>query len=140
MEQQEKQLQAFKEFDIKKCETLLKAKRDIKNKKKFDDFEKKMNALLSSIDKQELKKYDEKLVLFVIETIEHIFIQKKCGELKKMIAVIILKPYFDDNEPLIEKFIELTLEKIVKSTMWTRNKNRVCNFFLRLYRMAVRKL
>ena len=144
MEEEEKkihdQLKAFDHFNVKKYETLLKAKRNLKDKKKLDEFAVKMNALLTSIDKQEFKKYDQDLVKFVCEAIEHIFCKRKCGELKKAIAIEILRPYFDDNEPLIEKFIELMMEKIVHSTMWTRNKNRVYNFFLRLYNTLAKKL
>ena len=83
------------------------------------------------IEKNDLK-YDDNLTKFVCEAIEHIFTERKCGDLKKSIAILILKPYFNDDEELIGKFIELILEKITKSTKFSRIKNKIGGFFFQL--------
>ena len=128
-EKQDKSLEVFKSFDIKKCDALMKSKKGLKNKKKLEAFVSKMNMLLSSIQKDELKKYDVNVVKFVCETIEHILVERNSGDLKKAIAIEVLKPYFDDNEDLVSKFIELVIDSIVKSTCFTRTRNCICNFF-----------
>ena len=130
---------AFKEFDVKKCNVLYSTKKNLKDMAKFKEFVTKMQTLLKSIDRDELKKYDENLVEFVCETVEHVFTQRGCGTLKQEISVEILKPFFDDNVELVAKFIELMLPKIVRSTKYTRVKSAVYNFFLRLCRMVAGK-
>ena len=67
-----------------------------------------------------------------IETVEHVFTQRKGGEVKKRISVELLAPYFDDNKELTGKFIELLLRDITKSTFFTRSKNRIQKFFFSL--------
>ena len=131
MKEKDDVLKTFKEFDVSKCEALLLSKKNLKDKKKLEEFIKKMNSLLNNIEKNELK-YDDNLTKFVCETIEHIFTDRKCGDLKKSIAILILKPYFNDDEELIGKFIELILEKITKSTKFSRIKNKIGGFFFQL--------
>ena len=123
---------AFKEFDVKKYAALKNAKRIMKDNTKNADFVSKMRNLLKTIDMSELNKYDENLVKFVIETVEHVFINRKCGEIKKRISIELLAPYFDDNKELTGKFIELLLRDITRSTFFTRSKNRIQKFFFSL--------
>tara|TARA_B100001059_G_C17631520_1_gene474672 strand:+ start:261 stop:743 length:483 start_codon:yes stop_codon:yes gene_type:complete len=123
---------AFKEFDVKKYAALKNAKKLMKDNTKNADFVCKMRNLLKSIDMTELNKYDENLVKFVIETVEHVFINRKSGEIKKSISIDLLAPYFDNNKELTGKFIELLLRDITKSTLFTRSKNRIMKFFFSL--------
>jgi len=123
---------AFKEFNVKKYAALKNAKTTLKNNTKNTDFVQKMRNLLKTIDMTELNKYDENLVKFVIETVEHVFIKRKSGEQKKRIAIELLSPFFDKNDELTSKFIELLLRDIIKSTMLTRGKDKILKFFLTL--------
>lgn len=122
----------FKEFDVNKYAALRNAKKTLKSNNKNSDFVQKMRNLLKTIDMNEMKKYDENLVKFVIETVEHVFTSRKCGETKKRISVELLAPYFDNNPELTGKFIELLLRDITKSTMFTRGKNKIMKFFFSL--------
>ena len=139
MEEKDDVLKTFKEFDVSKCEALLLSKKNLKDKIKLEEFVSKMNSLLNNIDKKGLK-YDNNLTKFVCETIEHIFTERKCGDLKKSIAVEILKPYFNEDDELVSKFIELILEKITKSTKFSRVKNKVSKFFFQLLSMVLKQL
>jgi hypothetical protein len=123
---------AFKEFNVKKYAALKNAKTTLKNNTKNSDFVQKMRNLLKTIDMSELNKYDENLVKFVIETVEHVFTKSKGGEHKKRVSIELLAPYFDNNAELTGKFIELLLRDITKSTMLTRGKNKIIKFFLSL--------
>ena len=128
---------AFQEFDVTKYEALKNAKKTLKNKQKNTEFVSKMRHLLKSIDVSELKKYDTNLVLFVIETVEHVFTKRGSGDLKKAVSVELLMPFFDDNEALAASFIELLLRDMVHSTLLSRSKNKVAKFFLGLFKSAV---
>ena len=132
-------LELLKKHNISKCDILTKTKRNIKGKLKFDEFINMMNTLLSNIDKNELTKYDHNLVLFTIESIEHVFTEKKSGDIKRAVVVEILKPYFNDDTDLVIKFVELLLPKIEKSTWYTRHRNIIKSFFFVLVCMFRRK-
>jgi len=126
----------FSEFDVTKYEALRNAKKTLKHKHKNAEFVGKMKLLLKTIDVSELQKYDDNLVKFVIETVEHVFTKRRCGELKKSVSVELLTPYFDDNEVLAGKFVEMLLRDIAHSTRLSRGKNKIAKFFFYLCKSA----
>jgi hypothetical protein len=79
--------------------------------------------------KVEDSKYDHELVLFAIQIAEDFFLDKKCGEAKKKCVVDACKPYFNDDDELVMKIIELVFRDVIKSTLWRRNQTRIMNFF-----------
>lgn len=118
----------FKNFDIAKCDVLKQTKQNLKTKAKIEEFVSKMKSVLDTIDKDGMKKYNIEIVKFVIESAEHVFTKPKSGDIKKSVSIEILKSFFDDNEELIERFIDMGLKDIEKSTRWTRARN----FFFRV--------
>jgi hypothetical protein len=73
--------------------------------------------------------YDHELVLFACQVAEDFFLDKKAGEIKMKCVVEAVKPFFDNNEELVKKIVELVFRDVIKSTLWRRNQTRILNFF-----------
>ena len=61
--------------------------------------------------------------------VEDFFLDKKCGEAKKKCVVDACKVYFNNDDELVEKIIDLVFRDVVKSTFLRRNQTRILNFF-----------
>ena len=58
------------------------------------------------------------------------------GDVKRDIVVDICKEYFNGDSALVEMVLDLVFEKVIKTTMWRRNKQRmknVCVFFFKIF-------
>lgn len=102
----------------------LKAETIIELQKAFDIF-----------DPNELK-LNHSVVLFVAQVVEDIFNKPKQGPLKKEVVIEICKQYFNGEEALVEMVLELVFPKIIKTTLWRRNKQRLKNltiFFFEIF-------
>jgi hypothetical protein len=69
-----------------------------------------------------------------MQIVERVFNEPKLGDIKLKCVCEILKPYFLDNVPLIEKFVQLNFDKIIKSNVVRRYGIKIydlcVNFFL----------
>ena len=86
-------------------------------------------------DKVELQ-LNHSVVLFVAQIVEDIFNKPMQGDMKRDIVVDICKEYFNGDSALVEMVLDLVFEKIIKTTMWRRNKQRmknVCVFFFKIF-------
>lgn len=86
-------------------------------------------------DPSELK-LNHSVVLFVAQVVEDIFNKPKQGELKREVVVEICKHYFNGEAPLVEMVLDLVFPKIIKTTLWRRNKQRMKNlaiFFFEIF-------
>ena len=120
-------LKSIKGFtEKKKSLKLLKLKTDtiIELKKAFTIFDKSEMHLNHSV------------ILFVAQIVEDIFNKPRQGEIKKEVVIEVCKEYFNEDSALVEMVIELIFNKVIKTTLWRRNKQRVKNlaiFFLEIF-------
>ncbi len=73
--------------------------------------------------------YDHEIVLFACQVAEDFFLDKGVGEVKMKCVVEACKPFFDNNEELVQKIVELVFRDVIKSSLWRRNQTRLLNFF-----------
>ena len=103
-----------------------------------------MTELKNSIDifdKDELH-LNHSLVLFVAQIVEDFFNKPLQGDLKREVVVEVCKPFFDDKDDLVDMVLELVFDKIKKTTLLRRNKQRMKNigsFFLGLFIPSIQK-
>lgn len=117
-------IKGYKEKKKSLKELKLKAETITELKRAFDIF-----------DPNELK-LNHSIVLFVAQVVEDIFNKPKQGELKKEVVIEICKHYFNGEASLVEMVLELVFPKIIKTTLWRRNKQRLKNlaiFFFEIF-------
>ena len=131
----------IKTIDTTKYTVAQQAKDDIKSEVKIKSFVKSVNTLLDKIDPSLCKDETESQIsAMVLELIEHTFISPKCGELKKDIAVSLLKRYYKGDEEICARMIEMVLKSgiVKKSTIFTRNSNKAYKIFMRIYQFFLK--
>lgn len=82
------------------------------------------------------------LVLFVAQIVEDFFNKKEQGDIKRDVVLEVCKPFFDGKEDLVDMVLELVFDKIEKTTLFRRNKQRLKNvgsFFLELFLPSIQK-
>lgn len=109
-----------------------------KEKKKLIKYQKlKVEAItelrnaLKIFNKEELK-LNHSVVLFCCQIVEDLFTSKGKGAIKKEVVVEVCKDFFDGNANVVEMVVDLVFDKITKTTMLRRNKNKLksIGFFL----------
>ena len=101
--------------------------REIKLSNKSIEFINKIQAILDLFDRNE-NKYNEKIVLFAAQAVENYFIGKrKVGNIKLKCVIEACKKYFNDDEELVKKFVELVLPHLKTSRLY-----RLRVYFLKL--------
>ena len=76
------------------------------------------------------------VVLFVAQIVEDVFNKPKHGDVKREIVVDVCKAFFNEDPALVEMVLELVFDKVIKTTLWRRNKQRVknlCVFFFEMF-------
>ena len=117
-------IKGYKEKKKSIKELKLKTETITELKKAFDIF-----------DPEELK-LNHSVVLFVAQVVEDIFNKPGQGEIKRDVVVEICKHYFNGEAPLVEMVLDLVFSKIIKTTLWRRNKQRLKNltiFFFEIF-------
>ncbi len=117
-------IKGYKEKKKSIKELKLKTETITELKKAFDIF-----------DPEELK-LNHSVVLFVAQVVEDIFNKPGQGEVKRDVVVEICKDYFNGEGPLVEMVLDLVFSKIIKTTLWRRNKQRLKNlaiFFFEIF-------
>ena len=94
----------------------------------------KLNQQLSILKPDSIM-YNEKILMFVLSVVEHVFNESGKGKIKESIVIEVLKPYFKDDEALIKKFIALYLPCIEKNISYIKPAekkicDRLSSFFL----------
>ena len=86
---------------------------------------------LKIFNKEELS-LNHSVVLFCCQIVEDLFTSKGKGEIKKAVVVEVCKEFFDNKTSLVEMVIDLVFEKVTKTTLFRRNKNKLksIGFFL----------
>lgn len=117
-------IKGYKEKKKSIKELKLKTETITELKKAFDIF-----------DPEELK-LNHSVVLFVAQVVEDIFNKPNQGDIKREVVVEICKNYFNGEAALVEMVLDLVFKKIIKTTLWRRNKQRVKNlaiFFFEIF-------
>ena len=86
---------------------------------------------LAIFDPHEIQ-LNHSLVLFVSQIVEDIFTKPGLGKVKCGIVVEVCKEYFNNNTDLVHMVIDLIFEKIIKTSLFRRNKSRVVSIFFGL--------
>ena len=86
---------------------------------------------LAIFDPHEIK-LNHSLVLFVSQIVEDIFTKPGLGSIKRDIVTEVCKEYFDNNPELVHMVLDLVFEKIIKTSLFRRNKSRVVSLFFGL--------
>lgn len=86
---------------------------------------------LKIFNKEELC-LNHSVVLFCCQIVEDLFTSKGKGEIKKEVVIEVCKEFFDDKASLVEMVVDLVFEKVTKTTLFRRNKNKLksIGFFL----------
>jgi hypothetical protein len=66
-------------------------------------------------------------VLFCAQIVEDIFCKPKQGVIKEEIVIECCKKYFNEDPELVKMVLELVFEKIIKTSLFRRNKERILN-------------
>jgi hypothetical protein len=111
--------------------------RDMRKYKKVQKLEQEFVSEMSKIMRlfeTDEKKYDAELVKFVCEIAENYFIlyPGQMGSSKKKAVIAVVSKFFNNDELLIEKIIDLVLPTIKKTNILRRSKHRVKRLFLYL--------
>ena len=115
-------------FNGSTCNTLKQVIKLFKLKQMQIDFINKISAMLALIPASH-GNYNNEIVSFVLDAIEHYFIAPKCGQQKLAIAIEILKPFFHYDDKTTIQFIELILPSIPKTNMLRRAYRTLTVFF-----------
>ena len=72
------------------------------------------------------------VVLFCCQIVEDLFTSKGKGQIKKEVVLEVCKEFFDNKDSVVEMVIDLVFEKVTKTTLFRRNKNKIksIGFFL----------
>ena len=66
-------------------------------------------------------------VLFCAQIVEDIFCKPKSGAIKEEIVIECCKKYFNEDPELVKMVLELVFEKVIKTSLFRRNKERILN-------------
>ena len=97
-----------------------------------DDFIEQVSGVLDLFDTNS-NKYEHEIVQFVCSVAEDFFIShSKMGLIKEDAVVKCVSKYFNNDEELVRKIIQLVLPNITKSNVFRRNRQKFMNlvFFL----------
>jgi hypothetical protein len=77
--------------------------------------------------------YNERLILFAMQSCENFFLHKKSGETKQEMVVQCVLEFFNNDKELIKKFIQLLMPKLINFKFVRRNFYKIVNFFSKLF-------
>jgi hypothetical protein len=93
------------------------------------DFISEIHKVLDLYDDSELK-YNEKLVLFVMNEVENYILKPKSGKYKSELVVESVKKYFNYDDELVILVIKLVFDKLTQVKFIRRQGLKVLRFFL----------
>ena len=130
--------EAADENQIIKSNLNLSSVRGYKEKKKQLKYLKLKNEAIVELrnalkifNKDELA-LNHSVVLFCCQIVEDLFTSGGKGDIKKAVVLEVCKDFFDGKTNVVEMVIDLVFEKVTKTTMFRRNKNKLksIGFFL----------
>jgi len=112
----------IKNRSLKGNKNYRKLRKDAKNKHLYEEVVKQLRKEVYNNENYPVDKhqFDHEIVIDAMQIVERVFNEPKLGDIKLKCVCEILKPYFLDNVPLIEKFVQLNFDKIIKSNVVRR--------------------
>ena len=95
------------------------------------DFLNEIQKVLNLYDNSELK-YNDNLVLFVMNEVENFILKPKSGKAKEKLVIESVKKYFNDDEELVQLVIKLVFNKLSQVKFWKRQSLKFLRFFLKV--------
>ena len=92
------------------------------------DFIAEIHKVLDLYDDSELK-YNEKLVLFVMNEVENYILKPKSGKYKSELVIESVKKYFNYDDELVILVIKLVFDKLTQVKFIRRQGPKVLRFF-----------
>ncbi len=118
-------------FNAKKLEGLDQKLQNIKICNYSSDFLNEINKILDLYDDSELK-YNDNLVLFVMNEVEKFILKPKSGKNKEKLVVESVKKYFNNDEDLVRLVIKLVFKKLSQVKFLKRQGLKLLRFFLKI--------
>ena len=107
---------------------------DIKLLNLQSDFCQKVKTVLDLFDKEN-NRYSDSILYFVMSCVENQVLKKGSGELKKRIVIECTREYFDNNDLMISKMIDLLMPTLNQNKFIKRNGKKVIRFFSQKLKM-----
>jgi hypothetical protein len=101
---------------------------DIKLNNLQSNFCEKVKTVLDLFDKEN-NQYSDSILYFVMSCVENQVLKKGSGELKKRIVIECTREYFDNNDLMISKMIDLLMPSLNQNKFIKRNGKKVIRFF-----------
>lgn len=115
-------------FDLSNVKGYSQKRASIKQQLLVNDSVAELKHALSIFDPAEIQ-LNHSLVLFVAQIVEDIFTKKGSGDVKRAVVVEVCKHYFNDSDELVNMVIDLIFDKVIKTSLFRRNKARFVNIF-----------
>jgi hypothetical protein len=90
-----------------------------------DDLDSIMTFINDEVDSSNVKE----VVVFVLQKIENFVLKKKSGEVKRALAVKVLKHFFNNDNNITGMVIDLCVKEISQIKVFGRIRKRVYNYF-----------
>ena len=113
--------------NLKKLKSYRKIRQNIKSQNDETLFINQVSEALDMLNVEE-SKYDYELLLLVMQIAENWFLKSKDGNRRKAIVILACKKFFDGNEELISKSIELLMPNLEQNKFISRNIKKLLRY------------
>ena len=113
--------------NLKKLKSYRNLRKNIKSQNEESEFIRQLTDVLNLFDENEVH-YDPDVLVLIMQIAENWFLGKKDGEKRKRNVIIVAKRFFDNNEELVNKMIEIVLPKIKQNKYIERNLKKFVKF------------
>lgn len=101
-------------------------KKNLKLLKMKQDVIQELKNALDIFDPEEIN-LNHTAVLFCAQIVEDLFTTRGQGKTKEEVVVEVCKQFFSGDEALVKMVLELVFDKVVKTTLYRRNKEAIKN-------------
>ena len=106
--------------NLKKLKSYRNLRKNIKSQNEESEFISQLTDVLNLFDENKVH-YDPDVLVLIMQIAENWFLGKKDGEKRKRNVIIVAKRFFDENEELVNKMIEIVLPTIKQNKYIERN-------------------
>ncbi len=113
-------------LDLNSIKGYSQKRKTLKLLKMKEDCKTELTNALNIFDPHEIN-LNHTAVLFCAQIVEDIFCKPKQGLIKEEIVVEVCKKHFNEDPELVKMVLELIFEKVIKTSLFRRNKERILN-------------
>lgn len=113
-------------LDLNSIKGYAQKRKTLKLLKMKEDCKQELTNALNIFDPHEIN-LNHTAVLFCAQIVEDLFCKPKQGVMKEEIVIECCKKYFNEDPELVKMVLELVFEKVIKTSLFRRNKERVKN-------------